>query len=113
MTKQQTVELLQKQLPGFYSVEQVIEMINGIEDGGSLDEEKIDELKELIDTKVGLYLRRLNSSDWVDLDSAELELSGNEISVYDISVNEDSIIEEVNDAVDKAFEEFLQPKEVA
>lgn len=111
MTKQATVELLQKQLPGFYSVDQVIKMINDIEDGGAFDEEKIDELKDLIDTKVRATLERLNSSDWVDFDSAELELNGNEVSVYDISVNEDSIIDEVNDAVDSAFEKFFQPQE--
>lgn len=111
MTKQATVELLQKQLPGFYSVDQVIKMINDIEDGGSFDEEKVDELKELIDTKVRAALERLNTSDWVDFDSAELELNGNEVSVYDISVNEDSIIDEVNDAVDSAFDQFFQPQE--
>jgi len=39
MTKQQTVELLKQQLPGFYSVEQVIKMIDDIEDNSqtSLD----------------------------------------------------------------------------
>ena len=113
MTKQQTVELLQKQLPGFYSVEQVIEMINGIEDGGSFDEDKMDELKELIDTKVRTYLERMNGDDVVDFDSVELEMSGREVSVYGIDVNVDTILQEVNDGVDKAFEQFFQPKEVA
>ena len=111
MTKQMTVELLQKQLPGFYSVQQVIELVNNIEDGGSFDEEKMDELKDLISTKVRTALERMNGGDIVDFDSAELELNGNEVSVYDISVNQDSIIDEVNDAVDKAFEKFFQPQE--
>ncbi len=31
MNKQQTIELLQQQLPGFYSVEQVIKLINDID----------------------------------------------------------------------------------
>lgn len=111
LTKQATLELLQKQLPGFYSVNQVINLIEGIEDGGSFDEEKMDELKDLISTKVQTALERMNSGDIVDFDSAELELNGNEVSVYDISVNEVTIIEEVNDAVDKAFEKFFQPQE--
>ena len=114
MTKQQTVELLQKQLPGFYSVNQVIDLINGIEEDTqalAYNEDAMDELKDLICTKVRATLERLNSSDWVDFDSAELELNGNEVSVYDISVNEDSIIDEVNDAVDSAFEKFFQPQE--
>lgn len=111
MTKQKTVELLQQQLPGFYSVQQVIELVNNIEDGGSFDEEKMDELKDLISTKVRSALERMNSGDIVDFDSAELELNGNEVSVCDISVNEETIIDEVNDAVDTAFEKFFQPQE--
>ena len=114
MTKQATVELLQKQLPGFYSVNQVIDLINGIEEDTqalAYNEDAMDELKDLICTKVRSALERMSGSDIVDLDSAELELNGNEVSVYDISVNEDSIIDEVNDAVDSAFEKFFQPQE--
>ena len=112
MTKQQTVELLQKQLPGFYSVEQVINIVNGIEEGSSdFDKEKMDELKDAIDTKVRLYLGRLNGDDIADYDSAELELNGNEISVYNIDVNTDSIIDEVNDAVEAAFNLVFKQQE--
>ena len=32
MNKNQTIELLKNQLPGFYSVEQVISLIEGIEE---------------------------------------------------------------------------------
>lgn len=114
MTKQATVELLQKQLPGFYSVNQVIDLINGIEEDTqaiAYNEDAMDELKDLISTKVRTALERMNSGDLVDFDSAELELNGNEVSVYDISVNEETIIDEVNDAVDSAFEKFFQPQE--
>ena len=51
MTKQQTIETLQKQLPGFYSVEQVIKMINDIEDSestGILTEQQIIDLADQI-----------------------------------------------------------------
>ncbi len=51
MTKQQTIETLQKQLPGFYSVEQVIKMINDIEDSestGTLTDEQINDLADQI-----------------------------------------------------------------
>ena len=37
MTKQQTLDTLKTQLPGFYSVEQVIEMISKIETGTSFE----------------------------------------------------------------------------
>lgn len=107
MTKSQTVELLKKQLPGFYSVEQVIEMINKIEDGGSIDEEKLQILIDKVTTKVENALNRMCSEDFVDLDSAELELSGNEISVTSIEVNTDTIIDEVSDAVSDALHDFF------
>ena len=107
MTKSQTVELLKKQLPGFYSVEQVIEMINKIEDGGSLDEEKLQVLIDRVTTKVENALNRMCSDDFVQLDTAEFELSGNEINVTDIEVNTDTIIDEVSDAVSDALHDFF------
>ena len=114
MTKSQTVELLKKQLPGFYSVEQVIEMINKIEDGGSLDEEKLQILIDKITTKIENRLDRMCSEDFVDLDSAQFDLNGNEISVTEIEVNTDTIIDEVSDAVSDALHDFFPaPKEEA
>lgn len=113
MTKQQTVELLKKQLPGFYSVEQVISIINGIEDGSNeFDRDRQDDLKELIAEKVSLYLNRMNGNDVADLDSAELELNGNEISVYNIDVNVDLIVDEVNDAIDDVFKVVFTPQQI-
>ena len=107
MTKSQTVELLQKQLPGFYSVEQVIEMINKIEDGGSFDADQLEELIDKITDKVETALNRMDSSDFVQLDTAEFELCGNEISVTEIDVDTSNIIDEVSDAVRKAVTDFF------
>lgn len=110
MTKQATVELLQKQLPGFYSVEQVIEMINGIEDvgdGPSMTSEKVMELIELLTNKVERKLNGLDAGDLVDYDSAQFELNGNEISVYEIDVNVDTIRDEVSDVIDQVLTDFF------
>jgi len=74
MTKQQTVELLQKQLPGFYSVDQVIKMINDIEEDGQVqayNENQLDDLVETIREKVGSRLRRLDSSDVIADEAAD------------------------------------------
>lgn len=106
-TKQATVELLLKQLPGFYSVEQVIKLIQSIEDGGSLDEEKLQILIDKVTTKVENALNRMCSEDFVDLDSAQLELNGNEVTVTDIEVNTDTIIDEVSDALSDALHDFF------
>lgn len=107
MTKSQTVELLKKQLPGFYSVEQVIEMINKIEEGGSFNEDQLEALIDKITVKVENTLNRMCSEDFVQLDTAEFELSGNEISVTDIEVNTDTIIDEVSDTVRDVLTEFF------
>lgn len=107
MTKSQTVELLKKQLPGFYSVEQVIEMIDKIEDSRSFDENQLEALIDKITVKVENTLNRMSSDDFVQLDTAELELSGNEISVTDIEVNTDTIIDEVSDAVRGVLTDFF------
>ena len=107
MTKQATLELLQKQLPGFYSVTQVIEVINNIEDGGSFDEDQLETLIDKVTQKVENRLNRMGSDDFVQLDTAEFELNGNEISVTDIEVNTDTIIDEVSDAVRDVLTEFF------
>ena len=113
MTKQQTVELLQKQLPGFYSVEQVIKIINDIEDGQSFDGEQIDDLVETIREKVENRLRRLDSSDIVEFDTAEFELNGNEISLYTVDVASVSIADEAAIAAEGAIKEFFKTPQEA
>ena len=110
MTKSQTVELLKKQLPGFYSVEQVIEMIDKIEEDSqaqAYNENQIEALIDKITQKVENALNRMCSDDFVQLDTAEFELSGNEINVTDIEVNTDTIIDEVSDAVSDALHDFF------
>ena len=115
MTKLQTVELLQKQLPGFYSVDQVIEMINKIEDAetssGSFTEEQIDDLIDSLSDKVENRLNRMNGDDFVDYYSAEFEMNGNEVSVTDISVDTNNIVSEVKDVVEDVIREFFKVPE--
>jgi hypothetical protein len=55
MTKNQTIELLKQQLPGFYSVEQVIKMISDIEENTQtsiLNETQFEELKDELYTVI-------------------------------------------------------------
>ena len=55
MNKQQTIETLQKQLPSFYSLEQVISIINGIEDNNTLN----DDLIQMIMKKINKNIKSL------------------------------------------------------
>ena len=99
MTKTQTVELLQKQLPGFYSVEQVINLINGIEDSGStgaLSEEQIVELADQIAEEV--------ADEGMDLiNDYELSMSYREVELESVDYNESTIIRAVKRSVGAYF----------
>jgi hypothetical protein len=99
MTKQSTIELLGKQLPGFYSVEQVIKLINDIEDSETFEFHS-DSIREL-------------TSNIVDaLDSEGIDL----INDYDLSMNSrevelDSIefdTSRIRRVVEDALEEFME-----
>ena len=109
MTKNQTIELLEKQLPSFYSLEQVINIIKGIEEETpTLNEDKIGELLGEIETSIKTAIRELNNGDIIDFDSVELTLNyDRKIEIEDISINPDTIQEAVQDAVNKTICEFF------
>ena len=72
MTKQQTIETLQKQLPSFYSLEQVISIINGVEDNNNTLNE------DLIQTILQNVRHSLKNSDnLIDYDSVVFDLDYN------------------------------------
>jgi hypothetical protein len=47
MTKNETVDLLKSQLPGFYSVEQVINLIDKIEEEQAKPKLSVDQLRDI------------------------------------------------------------------
>lgn len=101
MTKQQTIDQIKNSLPGFYSAEQVIEMLTKIEEpqsqAVSID---LPVIMEEIETAVSRKLDRVSSSDLVDFGSAEFSIiSGNYIELEDISVYLDGIVEMCSEAV--------------
>jgi len=107
MNKQQTIELLQQQLPGFYSVEQVIKLINDIDVDEtsqstaplSLTEDQLGDIDEQIHHAIERCMGNMYSDDLVNVDSAEFSLSGNEIQLDSVDVNTDEIADNINDAV--------------
>ena len=109
MTKNQTIELLEKQLPSFYSLEQVINIIKGIEEETpTLNEDKIGELLGEIETSIETAIRELNNGDIIDFDSVELTLNyDRKIEIEDISINPDTIQEAVQGAVNETICEFF------
>ena len=111
MTKQAAVELLQKQLPGFYSTEQVIALIKGIDDFPSLSGSQLEGLVELMEMKIEKKLDGSDSEDFVSFDSAEFELSGNEISLSYVRVDTPGIAELCADVCREVLIDFIPCKE--
>ena len=91
MTKSQTLAALGNQLDSFYSLQQVIKIVESIEEGSS---RKIttNDIQKAIDKSISWIDN--NERDVVDLDSAELEMDySNRIEVVGIQINTESIRE--------------------
>jgi hypothetical protein len=103
MTKQETIDLLGKQLPGFYSVEQVIKMVNDIEEPET-SEFHSDSIRELCDN-----IAESLSSEGTDLiDDYDLSISGREVELDSIDLDENRIARIVKDIVEDFFEKYKQ-----
>lgn len=94
MNKQQTIELLQKQIPSFYSLEQVIKIISDIEEEKAyvkvgISDELIDSISEYVADE-GLAL--IEEYD-LEMSYKEVELSSVEI---DISVIKRAVRSAIN-----------------
>ena len=101
MTKAQTLAALGNQLDSFYSLEQVIKIVESIEENSYLTSDQIEKvLNELENT-----LAYQNSNNrLVDYDTAEFSLCGNEISLESVDIDTDVIINHAREA----FEQLLE-----
>ena len=97
MTKQETIDLLGKQLPGFYSVEQVIKMISDIDDSGfELNDGYINDLSsDIADALQG------EGTNLVD--DYDLTMNYKEVELESIDFSETSI----NRVVREVIKEFI------
>ena len=103
MTKQQTLDTLKTQLPGFYSVEQVMEMISKIEEpkSFSFNEEQINEL-------VGSIVNEVTDLGIDAIDDYDLSMNYKEVELDSIDFNDRSITRAVNDAIDIWIENYMK-----
>ena len=84
MTKKQTLELLEKQMPSFYSLDQVIELIKDIEVGSVID---VDGLYKEIKVHLEENIDEMDSEEAIDFSSAEFSLNYNEVSLDDVKID--------------------------
>ena len=91
MTKEQMINTLKSQLPGFYSVEQVIEMINKIEEPSGFSQDKLDDFIDDIVVEIkdgGLDI----------INDYELEMNYREVELTSVEFDRDSISRVVKDS---------------
>jgi hypothetical protein len=87
MTKNQTIDLLRNQLPGFYSVEQVINLIEKIEEATTtISSERIDTItRSIVETLEDEH----SNNNLVNLDDIELDFNNwdRKITINDVPMD--------------------------
>lgn len=91
MNKLQTIELLQQQLPGFYSVEQVIKMINDIEDVES----------EISDEVIESIVDEIVNMDLDLIEDYELEMNYREVEISSVNISSREVKRAIESALNK------------
>ena len=106
MNKNEIIELLEKQLPGFYSVDQVIELIKGIE--GGTNDFNIDSLVEVIQEHIRNEIGNMSSDNACDFSSAEFSLDHNTIELDCVDLECSNIASEAVNGLEDVIEDFLK-----
>lgn len=111
MTIEQAVAAVEIAPGSMYTREDVISLLWKIETkGGSLTQDQIAHLCELICEQVKSNAENLDTEDVCDTDSAEFELNGNEISLCSVDVYvrgiRDAVVEGIGEVVEGFFEEL-------
>ena len=108
MTKNQTIDLLRNQLPGFYSVEQVINLIEKIEEerATTISSERIDMItRKIVETLEDEH----SNNNLVNVDEIELELDWDrKITINDVPMDFNLI----RDCIEQELIDALEEKEV-
>lgn len=105
MTKAETLAALKNQMDSFYSLEQVIKIIEGIEPApasGVLTQSLADKIHSEIERSLDY-----NGSDLVNKDTAEFEFgyNGREVNLCDVEINVDAIMLHVDGVLEQFIEE--------
>ncbi len=115
MNKQQTLSLLKQQMPSFYSLEQVIEIISKIEEPKAtfLDQDHIKKIVENVKRYVDLAISN------IDFDSCDYELEmdyNNTVTLSNVDIDSDDIANtvgrELEDLLDEMKDQFESEAQV-
>ena len=97
MNKQQTIELLQKQMPSFYSLEQVISIINDIE------KDEVEAKEKISDELIGSIADEIVELGTDSIDSYELEMYNNQVEIQSLDLDADVIKRVIKSVLDNHF----------
>jgi hypothetical protein len=117
MTIEQTVAAVQNAPGSMYTREDVISLLGRIEapKSSSLGQHQIYQLCELICSQIKDNVENLDTDDVCDIDSAEFELHGNEISLCSVDVYtrgiRDVVVDGIGDVIEGFFEELEEKEE--
>jgi hypothetical protein len=107
MTKQATIDVLKQQLPGFYSAEQVIDMISKIEPE-VLEAYEFELNDDQIKTLVGNVVDEITDLGVDAIDDYELSMNGREVEIDSIDLSNYSVSGAVKRAVQNWVEWFKE-----
>jgi hypothetical protein len=106
MTKTQTVDLLKNQMPGFYSVEQVISLIERIEEEQVKPKLLDFQIRDITNSIMSEIQEEASRDNIIDVNEIEFEISYDKrIEVTDAPINFDAIRDCIENGLTEAFEE--------
>ena len=113
MTKSQTIDLLRDQMPGFYSAEQVVNLIEKIEEEQVKPKLSVTQLREITQSILDTIEDEASKGNIICLEDIEFELGWDKrIDVTDAPINFDVIRDCVENSLTEAFEPLEEEDEV-
>jgi hypothetical protein len=110
MTKQATIDLLKQQIPGFYSAEQVIDMISKIEPE-VLEAYEFKFNDEQIKVLVGNVADEIRDQGLDLISDYDLSMSYREVELDSIDISSHSVKNAVNSAIENWVEWFKEEQD--
>jgi hypothetical protein len=108
MTKSQTVDLLKNQMPGFYSVEQVISLIERIEEEQVKPKLLDFQIRDITNSIMSEIQEEASRDNIIDVNEIEFEISYDKrIEVTDVPINFDVI----RDCIENSLVDTFGPQE--
>lgn len=111
MTKQDAIQKVETAFPSIFSKEDVINLINGIDEGNAQFDK--DSLLSKIREAVEEATSNLDTDDVVDVDSVSFEIRhGNEITIESISINDREIANQIMELVEEVIDVYVDNYDV-